>query len=150
MRLLNGSTYKTARTLNLTGLSVIYVALAPQVVMILTRKHAFWRAVPVYGEFSLYHHITSFAFCGMAVLLIGMWILLHNLRLRYIAMTVAGVIGCNILLETMITYANVPDGKDLIAGMIGVVVHLGLLLIMARFGFGTQAAAEPSTQQIGL
>jgi hypothetical protein len=34
----------------------------------------------------------------------------------------------------MITYANVRDVRDLVAGIIGVAVHLGLIAAMARFG----------------
>jgi len=108
--------------------------LSTQIVMILTRKESFWQAVPVYGDFFLQQQVTSFAFCGMAVLLIGTWVLVNNLRLLYLAIGVAVVIGFNTILETMITYANVRDVRDLVAGIIGVAVHLGLIAAMARFG----------------
>ena len=123
-------------TFTTLGYVLFYSLLIISILLILTRKQPYWHNLPVYGEMMLYQQITSFSLNGMAVLIIGVWTMLaikHPWKI--ILGASVSILMYNFVLETWITYANVPDMKDLIGAIIGIVFHLGILLIMQKYGF---------------
>ena len=127
---------------NFVGFMLYYGMLAVMLLLFFGRRHEGLR-IPFLVQHDCYSHLSNLVISYIILSTFGLILLLMAAPLKSLYIASAILLVANFIVETVVTFMNVLDILDAVAGTIGIAIAVLTILVLKRYGLKPLVLAKP-------